>query len=185
MSSFVSAGHNPKGIKIDPGAIGNGRRECDLTVEFRNLVVPVVKSILGDNNVVVDNDDETLAQYLSRAKTGNGSVVVEFHFDSASTPTATGCSAIVGSDADRLDKLFAQELADTTARVLGIRNRGVISEAESHRGRLGLMRETGTVALLEIGFISNISDLKAYDTHKQQLAQEIAQIIAKYDKLIA
>jgi len=39
MSTFISAGHNPKGIKVDPGAVANGLHEADLTVEFRNLVV--------------------------------------------------------------------------------------------------------------------------------------------------
>ena len=36
---FISAGHNPKGIKVDPGAIGNGYHEANLTVEFRDLVI--------------------------------------------------------------------------------------------------------------------------------------------------
>ena len=31
MAVFISAGHNPKGIKIDPGAVGNGFREADLS----------------------------------------------------------------------------------------------------------------------------------------------------------
>jgi len=35
---FISAGHNPKGIKVDSGAVGNGYTEADLAVEFRNLV---------------------------------------------------------------------------------------------------------------------------------------------------
>ena len=29
---FISAGHNPRGIKVDPGAVCNGFREADLAV---------------------------------------------------------------------------------------------------------------------------------------------------------
>ena len=65
-----------------------------------------------------------------------------------------------------------------------LKNRGVLSEADSHRGRLGLMREKGIVALLELCFISNPDDLKAYDLHKTELAGKIADILIKYDALI-
>ena len=78
---FPSAGHNPNGLKPDPGAIGNGYREADLAVEFRNLVVSVLKA--KKIAVITDKDDERLGDYLKRINTGNGSVVLEFHFDAA------------------------------------------------------------------------------------------------------
>lgn len=179
---FISAGHNTKGIKIDPGAIGNGKHEADLTVEFRDLVISYLhsKGIQPSS----DNDNETLAEYLKRIQTGNGSVVLEFHFDAAANSGASGTTAIIGVDADKNDKAFAKELSDITAAILGITNRGVKSEAESHRGRLGLMREQGIVALLELCFISNANDLKAYDTHKALLAEKIAEILIRYENLI-
>jgi hypothetical protein len=34
MTAFISAGHNPKGIKVDPGAVANGLTEANLAVEF-------------------------------------------------------------------------------------------------------------------------------------------------------
>lgn len=183
MSVFCSAGHNPKGIKPDSGAVGvNGLRECDLTVELRNLVVPILKGL--GVKVITDNDDERLGEYLARIATGAGSVVIEFHFDSVVTGKATGTTAIVGSDADRLDKAFAAEIVAVTSKVLNIKNRGVISEADSHRGKLGLMREQGTVALLEVGFIDNASDIKSYKQKKVELASALATVIKKYEDLI-
>lgn len=182
MAIFVSAGHNPKGIKVDPGAVGNGFHEADLAVEFRNLVV--VELNKKNIKVITDNDDERLGDYLKRIQTGNGSVVVEYHFDAAATSTATGSTSLIGNDADRLDKAFAQELVDSTSKYLGIKNRGVKTEAESHRGSLGLMREQGTVALLEICFISNPDDLEKYEQNKMSLAHKIAEILERYEKLI-
>lgn len=179
---FISAGHNPNGIKKDPGAIGNGFHEADLTVEFRNLVVGNLRS--KKIEVITDKDDERLGVYLERIKTGNGSVVLEFHFDAADLPTATGTTVLIGNDADRLDKAFAKELVDVTASTLGIKNRGVKTESDSHRGSLGLMREQGTVALLELCFISNPDDLLKYRQNKFTLAHNIAEIVERYEKLV-
>ena len=179
---YISAGHNPNGIKTDSGAVGNGKRECDLTVEFRNLVLDQLKA--KNAPFISDNDTETLGQYLKRAETGNGSVVLEFHFDASVNSKATGATALVGVDADDNDKAFARDILYATVSTLGIKNRGVLSEADSHRGRLGLMREKGIVALLELCFISNPDDLKAYDLHKTELAGKIADILIKYDALI-
>ncbi|MGQ7944998.1 N-acetylmuramoyl-L-alanine amidase [Flavobacterium sp. WC2509] len=182
MTTFISAGHNPKGIKIDPGAIGNGYHEADLAVEFRNLVV--VELLKRKVKVITDNDDERLGDYLKRIQTGSGSVVLEFHFDAAESPTATGATALIGNDADRLDNAFAKELVEITSSVLGIKNRGVLSEKDSHRGSLGLMREQGMVSLLELCFISNPDDLKKYQANKKALAVKIAGIVERYENLM-
>jgi N-acetylmuramoyl-L-alanine amidase len=87
-------------------------------------------------------------------------------------------------DADRLDNAFAKELVEATAFRLGIKNRGVINEAQSHRGRLGLMREKGIVCLLELCFISNKSDIEAYQENKEALAKDIADLVIKYENLV-
>lgn len=182
MTAFISAGHNPKGIKKDPGAVANGLHEADLTVEFRNMVV--TELLQKKVSVITDKDDERLGEYLTRIQTGSGSVVLEFHFDAAVSPSATGTTSLFGADADRLDIAFAKELVETTSQVLGIKNRGALSEKDSHRGSLGLMREKGVVALLEICFISNPADIKAYNAHKKYLAIKIADIVKHYENLI-
>lgn len=179
---YISAGHNPGGLKVDPGAIGNGKHEADLTVEFRNLVIEELKK--SNAKYISDIDSETLGQYLKRIQTGTGSVVLEFHFDAAESASATGCTALIGSDADVNDKAFAKELVEATASILQIKNRGVLSETDSHRGRLGLMRESGIVSLLEICFISNPADLSAYENHKTELAAKIATILIKYESVV-
>jgi len=179
---FVSAGHNPKGIKTDPGAIGNGYKEADLTVEIESLVIAELKRLGA--TFVTDQDDERLGTYLERIKTGNGSVVLEFHFDASDNKSATGCTALIEAEADRLDRAFAKELAEVTSLTLGIKNRGVKTEAESHRGKLALMREEGIICLLEVCFISNTQDVSLYKANKERLAIKIAQILIKYDKMI-
>lgn len=182
MAVFISAGHNPKGIKVDPGAISDMYREADLAVEFRDLVITALAK--KNIKVIQDKDDERLGDYLKRIQTGNGSVVLEFHFDAAQSSSATGATALIGNDADRLDKAFAKELVDTTSSTLEIKNRGVLSEADSHRGSLGLMREKGIVALLELCFISNPDDIRKYFAWKLVLANKIADIVERYENMI-
>lgn len=182
MAVFLSAGHNPKGIKVDPGAVGNGFREADLAVEFRDLVIKECEKL--GLKVIQDKDDERLGSYLERIKTGSGSVVLEFHFDASVNATATGTTALIEAEADRLDKAFAKELVDLTAFTLGIKNRGVISEAQSHRGSLGLMREYGIICLLELAFISNNQDVQLYKANKEKLAFSMARVIKKYEDMI-
>jgi N-acetylmuramoyl-L-alanine amidase len=178
---FNSAGHNPKGIKVDPGASGFGYNEAHLACMQRDAV----NAELDKKNVkyISDKDDETLADYLKRIQTGEGSVVLEYHFD-AFNGKASGATALVGSDADRLDKMFAKELVDTTSTILGIPNRGVKSESESHRGRLGLMREQGTVSLIELCFIDNKADLDKWFANYGKLAKAYADILIKYENLV-
>jgi N-acetylmuramoyl-L-alanine amidase len=179
---FISAGHNPKGIKVDPGAVGNGFREADLAIEFRDLVIK--ECLRLGLKVIQDKDDERLGTYLERIKTGSGSVVIEFHFDAAASTSATGTTALIEAEADRLDKAFAKELVELTSKTFGIKNRGVITEKESHRGSLGLMREEGIICLLELCFISNKQDVQLYKANKEKLAFSIARVLKKYEDLI-
>lgn len=178
MACFISAGHHLR----DSGALGSGTQENLETIRFRDLVVGVLKE--KELKVITDSDNETLAQYLNRIQTGDGSVVLEFHFDAANGK-ASGSTALVGVDADKNDKAFAQELVDGCSQILSIPNRGVISEAESHRGRLGLMREKGIVCLLEIAFIDNGNDMAKYNANKQALACFVANLVEKYENMIA
>ena len=134
MACFISAGHHNK----DSGAIGvDGRKESEEAVKLRDAVVKYCKE--KGLKVITDDDDETLSQYLTIIVTGDGSVVLEFHFD-AFDKIASVTTALVGNDADRLDKLFAKRLSDFVSATLEIPNRGVRSESQSHRGSADLPR---------------------------------------------
>lgn len=177
---FISAGHNNMpGKDYDPGAVYNGRKEADEAVRMRDAVI----SHLAARNAVYskDNDGESLRNYLARIKPGSGSVVCEFHMNAGG---GTGVEVLVQSDADKLDLACARELCDASARMMGIKNRGVKSEAQSHHGRLALMREAGIVVLIELCFIDNASDLRAYDAAFHSLALTYAMILMKYDGLM-
>jgi N-acetylmuramoyl-L-alanine amidase len=177
MACFISAGHHLR----DSGALGTGVQENLETIEFRDLVVPILRA--KGLKVITDNDNETLSQYLTRIQTGEGSVVLEFHFD-AYNRSASGSTALYGVDADKNDKAFAAELVAGCSAIMGIPNRGAISETQSHRGRLALMRKKGIVCLLELCFIDNDNDMGKYRAKKLLLANFVANIVEKYENLI-
>lgn len=177
MACFISAGHHLR----DSGALGTGYQENMETIGFRDLVVTILRA--KGLKVITDEDNETLPQYLNRIQTGEGSVVLEFHFD-AYNRKASGSTALYGIDADRNDKAFADELVAGCSSIMGIPNRGSISETESHRGRLGLMREKGIVCLLELAFIDNDNDMALYQNKKLDLANFVANVVEKYENLI-
>lgn len=182
---FISAGHNLRGLntKEDPGAVSkSGVKENEIAIEFRDLVCKELDSL--GVKYIKDRNDERLADYLKRIQTGSGSVVIEFHCDSAVDSRATGCTGIIGSDADRLDWAFSKEVNKAFFETLRLKDRGVITESQSHRGRLGLMREQGIVSLQEMFFISNPGDLSNYHTYKKILAVKVARIIKNYEDLI-
>lgn len=187
MTVFISAGHNTqgnkeKGTKADPGAVANDVHEATLTAEFRDLVVSEL--LERKVKVITDKDDERLADYLKRIQTGSGSVVLEFHFDAAASSTATGTTALTRNNPSKENKDFAKELVDTTSSILEIKNRGVLSEKDSHRGSLSIMRKQGIVAILELGFLTNPNDIEKYHAYKYILAIKIADIVEKYENLI-
>ena len=193
---FISAGHcNKPGPTYDSGAPGvDGRLEANETVKVRNRVIQILKDKLI-TDIVQDADGDSLAMYLNRIKPGNASVVVEFHFDAYSDPArpayrATGTTAIVSVNPTKESIAMGKELATITSQLLHIPVRdggdgdGVMTEADSHRGRLGLMRKAGTVVLLEICFIDNPQNMSAFDANFEELCQAYAAIIQKYDDLI-
>lgn len=179
---FISAGHHSRHLTSpDPGAIANGVKEGEVTIEFRDLVSHEL-DLLGVSHRK-DSDYETLQHYIDRIQTGSGSVVYECHLD-AGVETATGTTCVIEVDADRLDKALAKRLSDNTASILGIKNRGVISEADTRHKRLALMKENGLVCLHELCFITNKNDMAKYQLKKKELAKMVAQTLTEFEKLI-
>jgi N-acetylmuramoyl-L-alanine amidase len=181
---YLSAGHNlgSPTTKADPGAVRGALHEVNLTIIQRDLTIAEL-SKLGVK-VERDTNTETLGQYLARLKkkVKPSDIAMEYHFDAASQ-AATGATSVIGDDASQISKDLAKEMVDATARILGIRNRGVITEAQSHRGKLGFMRLACPCLILELAFISNPSDTDKWEDKRDELAKEHAKILKKYDAL--
>ena len=178
LTTFLSAGHSD----IDPGAVANGFKESDLTKELRSMVTEHLKA--ANHRFITDDDDESNRQYQNRIKPGNGSVLLDFHFN-AGPPSATGTEVIISNVANDNSRLFARELVDGASRILGIRNRGVKGESGSQHSRVGILHlDAGIASLVEVCFITNEQDIAAYQVNKERLAAFYAKTLKKYDDMI-
>jgi N-acetylmuramoyl-L-alanine amidase len=179
---FISAGHSNKSSR-DRGASGNGFIEGELTVELRNLIVSELNKL--GVNPIIDKDDTVLSETINFFKnlTTSNCIVLDLHWNAA-TPTATGTETLIPSNPSQFEIDLAEALSKAVNETLGIRLRGnhkgklgVKTEAESHHGRLGWMRLTGENVLMEICFITNISDMNLYQKNKNDLAKKIAEVL--------
>lgn len=180
---YLMAGHTPKGLNQDPGAVGvGGKREADLTMELRDLTA----DILRRNNLQVWEDDDThrLADVLKFVKSKEQDIVLDIHFN-AGPAAATGVEVIVPDRSTNEEREMAREICVAFSDKMRIRNRGVKSEKDTARHTLAVMRPAGINILIEVCFISNPNDMLYYEAQKIELAYELAVIIEKYERIFA
>ncbi|MGP1500770.1 MAG: N-acetylmuramoyl-L-alanine amidase [Bergeyella cardium] len=175
---YPSAGHHLK----DAGATYGGRQENKETIVFRNLLVGELNKL--GIKTITDKDSQTNQEYQNSIKPGNGSVVLDIHFN-AGVSTATGTECFIASGASPQSREMAGEICKKASDIMGINNRGVKVENQSQHGRIGILHtKAGISVLWEICFISNPNDMAKYDTHRDELVKEIAKICKKFDDLI-
>ena len=163
---YLSAGHS----NVDPGAVAFGRREADIAVEFRNIVSfylqrdGIKHEVDGKGTINVP-----LSQAVKSARKHR--VSVEFHCN-AGPPSATGVEVLCAPK----DQVLAEEICEAIADALHIRNRGVKPENAGQHHRLAFVQAGGMI--VELFFLSNKTDLLAYDQRKWLAAREVAAVLA-------
>lgn len=176
--AIPSAGHNDK----DPGAIGNGHKESELTILIRDAVMKHLEC--HPNAVLTDENWESNTQYQNRIRNIKGKVILDIHLN-AGPATANGSEVIVSKNASKMSKDFATEILDATCKILGTRSRGVLDETKTARGSIGILNMSGLAALVEVCFISNAKEVETLlkDNNINLLGKAYADIIVKYDNL--
>ncbi|MCP1996662.1 N-acetylmuramoyl-L-alanine amidase [Flavobacterium sp. HSC-61S13] len=173
--SFPSAGHHLS----DPGAVANGYTEFDIMNRFRNKLILYLSK--KGHKYITDENSETNTQYQSRIKPIKGDVIIDMHLN-AGGPTATGCEVFISNTAGMESKTLAKELVDQLSKSMGITNRGVKTESQSARGKIGVLNKAGTAVLIEFCFITNMTDLKAFFSNEDCLVEIVGNLLIKYDK---
>ncbi len=172
---FLLAGHGGG----DPGATGvDGRQEYREAIILRDAIM---RNLPSGHPMFIDSDQDNLHTVLRKARTGPGSVTLDIHFNAASSSVATGVEVLVGDDAGPEDLMLASDVLDVVLKHTKLRNRGIKKEGQTPRKRLGVMRESGAVCLLEVCFITNPGDMKAYDATRDAIAKDLADVLVKHD----
>lgn len=176
---YPSAGHHDK----DPGAVANGWKESDLTKELRNMMIAEFDR--RNHKIIVDMDWETNSQYQRRIKPAGGSVIMDLHFNAVANSTATGVEVVVNNNASPHSKDLAREICQSLSAIMNITNRGVKTEKQTNRKSIGILNlKAGISVLVEVCFMSNPNDLRAYLNNKKAIAKSLVDLAIKYDDLI-
>jgi len=171
---LISAGHtNIQGL--DRGAAGNGFIEGVESVKLRDATAAYLRELNKDVKVIedgFDGDNQPLTKAIALARTANYSI--EFHFN-AGPPAATGIEVLSKPNL----KSFSQKIAGAIHKATGLVLRGesgwkVDSSGQHHR--LGFCEAGGII--IEVGFISNASDMKSYKSNFETICKGIAEVLA-------
>lgn len=142
---ILIAGHSP----ADPGAMGQGKKEADETIQItnrvRDLLLPhpnVYVDVVPHNLDFVDSTNWINARYPGI----DDGINVEIHKNS--TAGATGVETFTGLGPDSITTRLATLINNELARVSGLRNRGV------KQGNFYLITNSNQRAVLvEAGFM--------------------------------
>lgn len=182
MNILLIAGHGAG----DPGAVGNGYKEADLTRE----VAALVKARLG-KYATVDVADTSKNWYEHIIQKGNEfnfrsyNYVLEIHFnagasDSSGNGKTTGTEIFVTTSEKGVT---VEESIVAGISSLGFRNRGV---KYKNWGLIDHIKRQGvSAALLEVCFVDDKDDMKLYAEKKNQIADAIVKGIVDGFGLVA
>ena len=178
----VTSGHSNTG-KIDSGAVttvgGKLIKEADMAMLLRNTILYYLQQ---DKEIITrcDGYGAVNLELKEAIKLIEGSdVAVEVHFNSSNNKTANGVECI----ALPKDKTLAQNLSKAVAKVTGSRLRGIdgfITQEDSLRGKLGYINAGGLI--LEVSFLSNATELKAFEEKYWLIAKSISEVLINYVK---
>jgi N-acetylmuramoyl-L-alanine amidase len=173
---FISAGHSNVSGR-DRGALGvNGTIEGELTVALRKKVVSELNRL---GTIPITDSDNTVTRetvaFMTKTLTSRD-IAIDIHFN-ASVKSATGTEVLIPFKSSEFERHLGNLLSYNIATVLGIRNRGLKTEADSARGRLIFMTPNCENILIEVCFITNENDMKAYNEKQNQVATIIAKCI--------
>jgi len=166
--------HNDKNSQVDPGAVNGADYEKDIALNISNAVEKELEAkgyiITMTRTGDVENAGTKLQWRIDKA--AGTDIFVSIHTNSVGTATANGFQ-VCYKTADANSKSLAQFIQDqnTLFKSRGIRKR-------SHLYVLN--KYTGTAVLVEVGFISNASDLNLMKSNTSEIGKQIATGIINY-----
>jgi hypothetical protein len=171
----ICIGHSRQRI----GAVGNGAEEHD---EAAKVVYAAVDRFKG-SGLPIEVVPEHLPALPDQIRWINDNFnkddfLLNVHLNAAVAKSATGTEVWYYSGSTR-SKELAKVVQSEQVRLLGIRDRGVHGDlSNSIHGKLGAIRDTEPYSILiELGFISNKSDLEKVRAHG---ADVVSAIITKF-----
>lgn len=169
---FLDAGHGGK----DPGALGNGLKEKDITLP----VTLKVGNILKEHGVTVgySRTTDVFLELSDRAKKANSfgaDIFVSIHCNAFNKSTAKGVETYSYPNSTKGAKLAKLIQDSVISEKLYTVNRG------TKTANFAVLRETNMpAALIELAFITNSQDAEILKNRQDELAVAVAKGILYY-----
>ncbi len=175
---FLIAGHNGPGTGAN-GFIDEGKE----TIIFRDLIA----KNLYDMGIVVAKDEnltplKMVVQWL-RSKITKKDICIDIHFNASTNKLAHGSEVFIPTINTSDEVELANMLRESLSKFF--KDRGVSLESKSYHGKIAMLSGFDCCnVLLEICFVSNKADADSYNSHKIELAYELALDILEYSRKI-
>lgn len=170
---YIDAGHGG----VQPGAVNGKRKESDDVLRMALKVRDLLKN--QDCEVRLSRATDIDVDINDRCKDANNwgaDYFLSIHRNAAGA-SATGNEIWIYSKASSTTEAKAKNILNAVCKADGLKNRGVKKGAPSYSD-YGVNRLTNMhSALLELGFISNASDNKAYDAKFNDIALALAKVL--------
>jgi N-acetylmuramoyl-L-alanine amidase len=179
----INAGHGMSNVRpgvLDTGAVSGGMRECDVTLAW----ALTMKQGCIDAGIpyYLTRGDNVSGVFLGRiddvSEDAGCTHLLSIHMNDG-PPSATGCEAYYRDDAD---KSWAVAVCGAAVSATGLVNRGAKSEGESQHSRLAVFDFDGPCALIEGGFITNLTDRSLIATRDVRLlfARRVCEALKRW-----
>lgn len=170
MKITVTAGHGAG----DPGAVAaDGTTEASLMTELRDIVADKLRK--AGHTVRTDGGwRENLPLPYALTLVPGSDLAIELHMNAAQSTGAKGVEVVSLPAQAQMARTLARRIAhviESPVRGSG----GWIDQSQSARGRLGFVRAGGLV--VEVGFISNVDDLRKVRERMYLVAQAIVDAV--------
>ena len=173
---LLMAGHGDG----DPGAIGSGYRESDLTRDFVNLMIPTLNYY---TDVTVFDTSKNPYKHLKANKYDfkKYDYVFEVHFNAAANDVngdgnTTGCEMLVHTTENGVS---VEEGILKKISAFGFKNRGVKRVNNLHNMNMCKGKQGVSYALLEVCFIDDKDDMDIYIANQGKIAKAVTHAIGE------
>lgn len=183
---FISAAHGGyENGTLDPGAVLPNTTEAAEMIQIRDLVVAELRS-RGLNVLSVPDDlsaDQTLNWINSRCRSDD--VALEIQAGFYGEPSVRGATVYYISKNEARRTQAELVMIALLRRVPQLPSRGVKPDTESATGSLPFTRSIHCASLLmEVGYLSNPSDLAIIQNQRRDVALGIADGLASWSRAV-
>lgn len=171
MKILLIAGHGAG----DPGAIGNGYKEADLTRELVRLISESLTEYQVDVDIYNMGHNAFKDAQNGTLKLGNYDYLLEVHFNAYNDSSAHGTEIFVTTAENGIE--VEQAIMNNLKRYFTLRDSDGVKKTDFLVIKTAKNQGISS-ALLETCFITNKNDMIVYTVSKKDIAEDIAQGIA-------